>query len=73
MLAAPARTPKEIVVRLHAELKSIVELPEIQQQMVKMGMIPVSSPPPEELQPSSTAEIVRWAEVVHRAGIAGSE
>jgi tripartite-type tricarboxylate transporter receptor subunit TctC len=73
MIVAPANTPKEIVNRLHAELKSIVELPEIQQQMVKIGMIPVSSPPPEELQRFINSEIVRWAKVVHQAGIAGSQ
>jgi tripartite-type tricarboxylate transporter receptor subunit TctC len=37
MIVAPAHTPKEIVSRLHAELRSIVALPEIQQQIVKIG------------------------------------
>jgi hypothetical protein len=37
MVVAPARTPKEIVSRLHTELKSIAALPEIQQQMLKLG------------------------------------
>lgn len=73
MIVAPANTPKEIVNRLHAELKNIVELPEIQEQMVKIGMIPVSSPLPEELQRFINSEIVRWAKVVHQAGIAGSQ
>jgi tripartite-type tricarboxylate transporter receptor subunit TctC len=73
MVAAPGRTPREIVNRLHAELKSIVGLPDIQQQMVKLGVIPVISPSPEELQPFINSEVARWAEVVLRAGIAGSE
>jgi tripartite-type tricarboxylate transporter receptor subunit TctC len=73
MIVAPANTPKEIVNRLHAEIKSIVELAEIQQQVVKIGMIPVSSPPPEELQRFIYSEIVRWAKVVLQAGIAGSQ
>jgi tripartite-type tricarboxylate transporter receptor subunit TctC len=73
MVVAPARTPKEIVSRLHAELKSIVGLPDIQQQMVKLGVIPVFSPPPEDLQPFINSEIARWAKIVHHAGIAASE
>ena len=73
MVVAPARTPKEIVNRLHTELKSIAGLPEIQQQMLKLGMISVVSPPAEDLQRFINSEIARWAEVVHRAGIAGSE
>jgi tripartite-type tricarboxylate transporter receptor subunit TctC len=73
MIVAPANTPKGIVNRLHAEIKSIVGLPEIQQEMVKIRMIPVSSPPPEELQRFIDSEIVRWGRVVHQAGIAGSQ
>jgi tripartite-type tricarboxylate transporter receptor subunit TctC len=73
MFVAPAHTPKEIVSRLHAELRSIVALPEIQQQIVKIGMIPLDSPPPEELQPFINSEIVRWGKIVQQAGIAGSE
>jgi tripartite-type tricarboxylate transporter receptor subunit TctC len=73
MIVAPAKTPKQIVDRLHTELKSIVELPEIRQRFTDLGMIPVSSRPPEELQPFIDAEIVRWAKVVRQAGLAGLE
>jgi tripartite-type tricarboxylate transporter receptor subunit TctC len=73
MIVAPANTPSEIVNRLHAELMRIVELPEVQQQLVNIGMIPLSSPPPEELQRFINAEIVRWGKIVHQAGLAGSE
>ena len=73
MIVAPANTPKQIVNRLHAELKSIVALPEIQQQILKLGMVPVSSPSPEDLQHFINSEIERWSKVVHQAGIAGSE
>jgi tripartite-type tricarboxylate transporter receptor subunit TctC len=73
MIVAPVKTPKEIVNRLHTELKRIVALPEIQQQIVKLGMIPVSSPAPEELQRFINTEIEYWRKVVHLAGIAGSQ
>jgi tripartite-type tricarboxylate transporter receptor subunit TctC len=73
MIIAPANTPNFIVTRLHAEIRSIVELPEIQKRMVEIGMIPVSSPLPEELRRFINSEIARWGKVVHQAGIAGSE
>jgi tripartite-type tricarboxylate transporter receptor subunit TctC len=73
MIVAPAQTPREIVARLHMELKKIAELPEIQRQMVSLGMIPISSPSPENLQRFIESEIIRWGKVVRQAGIAGSE
>jgi len=73
MIVAPANTSDAIVNKLHSVLKSILELPEIQQQMINLGTIPVSSPPPEELQRFINSEIGRWGKVVHQAGIAGSE
>jgi tripartite-type tricarboxylate transporter receptor subunit TctC len=72
-IVAPANTPKPIVNRLHSELKAIVGSPDIQSQLIKLGTIPADSPSPEEQQRFINAEIVRWAEVVQRAGIAGSE
>jgi tripartite-type tricarboxylate transporter receptor subunit TctC len=73
LIVAPANTPKETVNRLHAEVKNLVGTPEIRQRLVNLGLIPVSSPPPEELQRFVESEIVRWGKVVQQAGIAGSE
>ena len=73
MIVAPANTPNAIVNKLHSVLKDIMELPDIQQQLINLGMIPVSSPPPEELQRFINSEIGRWSKVVHKAGIAGTE
>jgi tripartite-type tricarboxylate transporter receptor subunit TctC len=73
MLVAPARTPKEIVDKLAAEVKSIVAAPDVRKLLLDTGNIPLSSPAPEELQAYLKAEIVRWGKVVEQAGIAGSE
>ena len=73
LIVAPANTAKDIVNKIHAELKHLAETPEIQQRLVSLGMIPVSSPSPAELQLFVQSEIVRWGEVVQKAGIAGSE
>ena len=68
MLVAPANTPKEIVDTLYKELKAILALPEIKQRINELGMIPIDSPPPEELARYVKTEIVRWGEVVKKSG-----
>jgi tripartite-type tricarboxylate transporter receptor subunit TctC len=73
MVVAPANTPAAIVSRLHGELKDIVASDEIQKQFIAIGNIPLSSPPPDELQRYVKSEIVRWGKVVEQAGIAGSQ
>ena len=73
MLVAPAMTPQDIVEKLHADIKSFLESPEIAAQIVKVGMIPMSNPPVAELQAFVRAEIDRWGKVVTRAGLAGRE
>jgi tripartite-type tricarboxylate transporter receptor subunit TctC len=72
MIVAPAKTPKEIVAKLHVELKNIAELPEIQRQVVNLGMIPVSSPSPQELERFINSEIIRWGKVAQQAGAGAS-
>jgi tripartite-type tricarboxylate transporter receptor subunit TctC len=73
MIVGPANIPKSIVSRLHAEFKAIAALPEIQEHLVRLGTIPAESPSPEEQQRFINAEIVRWAPVVQRAGLAGTQ
>jgi len=73
MIVAPTGTPKTIVERLHGEFKAIVARPEFEQQVVKMGLISLDSPPPDELQRFLTAEIARWGKLVQEVGIAGTE
>jgi tripartite-type tricarboxylate transporter receptor subunit TctC len=68
MLVAPANTPKQIVDTLYQELKVILALPEIKQQIREIGMIPIDSPPPDELARYVKTEIVRWGEVVKKSG-----
>ena len=73
MMVAPAGTPADIVGKLHRELKAIVALPEVQQRLIDLGNLPLTSPPSEVLQDYVKSEIVRWGKVVQQAGIAGSE
>jgi tripartite-type tricarboxylate transporter receptor subunit TctC len=73
MLVAPAKTPRSIVEKLHAELIAILALPEINGEIARLGMLPFENSSVEGLQGFVKSEIVRWGKVVQRAGIAGSE
>jgi tripartite-type tricarboxylate transporter receptor subunit TctC len=72
-VVAPANTPKQIVNRLHSELKSITALPETQQRFKTLGLIPIDSPAIEDLAVYVKFEIDRWGKVIRSAGIAESE
>jgi tripartite-type tricarboxylate transporter receptor subunit TctC len=73
MVVAPAGTPKEIVNRLNKEFKAIVGQPDVQQAIVKMGLIANDTAPPDELKRFLDAEIDRWGKLVQQVGIAGTE
>jgi hypothetical protein len=49
MICAPSATPKPAIDRLHAELKAVAAT----RVIVRIGTIPVDSPPPTELQRST--------------------
>jgi hypothetical protein len=60
MLVAPVATPNDIVTRLHAELKAVLGSNEIQEQILKLGMLPATGHSREELQQFINSEIERW-------------
>jgi len=73
LVVAPAKTPPEIINRLHAAIKNIPVQADIEMRFTKLGLIPVASPPPEALRRFLALEVERWGKVVRRIGIAGSE
>jgi tripartite-type tricarboxylate transporter receptor subunit TctC len=73
MLVAPAKTPRPILDKLHAELKRAVAMPDVRDQVVSGGMLPMDNPSIEGLQDFVKAEIVRWGKVVQQAGLAGTQ
>ncbi len=70
---APARTPQPIVIKLNSALNEIVAMEDVRTRMADLGMNPIGTGSPEELQRFLQAEIVRWSKVVEAAGIAHSE
>lgn len=73
LFAAPAATPRPILDKLSADLRSVLETPEIAQSINKAGMLPLPPSNIEDLQKFVKAEIARWGEVVRKAGIEGSQ
>jgi len=72
IILAPAGTPRDIVNRLHAELKAVMAMPEVEKQLANIGMLPIVSQPPEALQAFISTEVERWGKIVQQAGIAGT-
>ena len=72
LVCVPAATPKPIVDRLSAELAAAAATPEVNALIVKLGTIPVQSPPPAELQKFLASEIDRWGDLIRRAGAANT-
>jgi len=73
VFSVPAGTRKEVVSKLQAALTAVVALPDVQQQIINLGMIPSTISSPEELERFIGTEIARWGKVVTQAGLAGTE
>jgi tripartite-type tricarboxylate transporter receptor subunit TctC len=70
---APAQTPRSILVKLNSEINAIVATDDVRVRLQDLGMDPVGTGTPEELQQFLQSEIVRWGKVVEDAGIARTE
>src|SRR5881227_2621723 len=64
----PAGLPKEIVTRLNAEIRKIVEKPEIKAQLATLGMDAFSGTP-EQLGTFVDEQLVLWEKLIKNAGI----
>jgi tripartite-type tricarboxylate transporter receptor subunit TctC len=65
---APAKTPREIVVRLHAEAARILQQPETKSRFASDGADAVGDTP-EDFTRFVQSELVKWAKVARDAGI----
>jgi tripartite-type tricarboxylate transporter receptor subunit TctC len=65
---APAKTPKEVLVRLNIELVKVLSDPEIRQQLHHHGMEPMPSTS-DELARYMEREFGTWGRVVKEAKI----
>ncbi len=67
-VAAPAKLPKPLLAKLHAEISKYVKSPEFSKLAENNGSEAVSNSP-EEFRQFMLADMKKWADVVKRAGI----
>ncbi len=72
-ISTAAGVPKPIVERLAGEIRGIMGEPDVRKLLLDDGALPQISPPPDEFKRFVDAEIVRWGELVSKAGILHSQ
>jgi tripartite-type tricarboxylate transporter receptor subunit TctC len=65
---APGKTPAALLARLNADVNAVMALPDVREQLVRQGLIPVTSTP-GELAALIKADLARWSKVVKDANI----
>ena len=66
---APTGTPREIIERLSAEIRTAVAKPEVRKRLIDLGAEPLGSTP-EEFATHMKGEYAKWGKLVKEAGIA---
>lgn len=67
-LLFPAKTPQDIVNRMHREAVAVINMPEVQKQLQNSGLDPAPSDP-KAFAAHIKSEHAKWAKVIKEAGI----
>ncbi len=73
VLLVPAKTPKEIVDRLHAEMQKIMTAPDVVEKASNIGLIPIPPPSVEETSAYIKSEQAKWGALVEKLGLKGTQ
>src|SRR3954466_1527104 len=73
MLVAPGATPPEVIALLLREVHTIFSNPTVIAELERRGIGPALTGTPEKVRDFAEKEIVRWSDVVRRAGLEGSQ
>jgi tripartite-type tricarboxylate transporter receptor subunit TctC len=73
VLLVPAKTPKDIVDRLHAEMQKIMTDPDMMEKAANIGLIPIAPPSVAETSAYIKAEQGKWGSLVEKLGLKGSQ
>jgi tripartite-type tricarboxylate transporter receptor subunit TctC len=65
---APAKTPREIVAKLNAEINRALNQPNVKNEFTRQGF-DVDNKTPEEFARYMTEETVKWTKLIKAAGI----
>jgi len=71
-LLVPSKTTKEIVDRLHAEMKKIMTDPEMTKRAADIGLIPIESPSVAGINDYIKSERAKWGALVDKLGLKGT-
>jgi tripartite-type tricarboxylate transporter receptor subunit TctC len=66
--AVPSATPRDIVMRLNAEINAILATEDVRERFAGAGLVPVGGPP-EQFDSLIRSEMQRWAQVIKTRGI----
>ncbi len=67
-LYVPAKTPKEIILKLNQEVNRILEMPEVKKRYADLGADVVGGSP-EKLRDQVQREMIKWSELIRTNGI----
>jgi tripartite-type tricarboxylate transporter receptor subunit TctC len=67
-LAAPAKTPKDVIARLNKEVQAALNHPDVKKKLYELN-VEARGSTPEQLSELLATETKRWAEVIAKAGV----
>src|SRR5665213_1042846 len=73
MLLVPSKTPEPIISKLHAEMKRIMQDPEMRAKIAALGLIPNDSPSIEDMRSYIQSEHRKWGAMVKQLGLEGTQ
>ena len=73
VLLAPAGTPQDVVDKLHAEMKRIMEAPDMRKKIAAIGLIPLDIASVEASRGYIRAEGEKWGSLVRKLGLEASQ
>jgi tripartite-type tricarboxylate transporter receptor subunit TctC len=73
VLLAPAGTPPDVVDKLHAEMKRILEAPDMRKKIADIGLLPLDVASVEATRDYIKAEGEKWGTLVRKLGLEGSQ
>lgn len=66
-MLVPAKTPKDIIQRLHRALNAVLDMPDVRERLAAGGVFPAQSKSPEEFGQFLAAETQKWGKVARDA------